>query len=71
MAKVFKNNHNSQKQNKYKFGVKIPIGLRQALKFDKENGNNVWGQAIEKELQGLMDMKTFTVLCNFNDIPKD
>ena len=34
-----------------KFGIKIPYTVEEALKFDQENGNNLWQEAIEKEMK--------------------
>ena len=34
----------------YKFGVKIPRNYKEALNFDKDNNNRLWGEAIESEL---------------------
>ena len=32
-----------------KFGIKVPSSVTEALQFDRENGNNLWAEAIEKE----------------------
>jgi hypothetical protein len=34
----------------HKFGFEIPKSVRRALEIDKENGNTLWGDAIEKEM---------------------
>ena len=46
---------------KYKFGIQVPMGIKQALRLDKINGNTLWQDAIAKELQGnfLTSYKTF------------
>ena len=33
-----------------KFGVKVPNSVQEALDLDKENGNDLWKKAIEKEI---------------------
>ena len=47
---------------KYKFGVQVPVGLKQAFALDKRNGNNDWENAIKKELKQLFDYNTFKKL---------
>ena len=42
---------------KYKFGVEIPKYVKHALDFDWKNGNNLWKEAIEKELAQLDQFK--------------
>ena len=32
-----------------KFGIKVPSSVKEALQFDRENGNNFWALAIEEE----------------------
>jgi len=34
----------------HKFGIKLPHSVEEALKIDKENGNDFWTKAIEKEM---------------------
>jgi len=49
---------------KYEFGVRIPRSVLDALKIDKENRNNLWLEAINKELEALMKMDTFIIRTN-------
>ena len=35
----------------HKFGVRIPKSLEEAIRIDKENGNTLWQDAIEKEMR--------------------
>ena len=49
---------------KYKFGVRVPRNIKEALALDKENKNNLWAQAIKKEMDKIMEFEVFT-------IPKD
>ena len=47
------------KAAKYKFGVEVPRDVKHALKLDRLNGNALWRDAINKELEQLSDYKTF------------
>jgi Reverse transcriptase (RNA-dependent DNA polymerase) len=55
---------------KYKFGIKVPKGIQNAINLDKKNGNNLWVEAIKTELKQLTDYETFIVLDLGEDIPK-
>jgi hypothetical protein len=37
----------------HKFGVKIPKSVKEAKKFDEENGNTLWWDAICKEMKNV------------------
>lgn len=41
------------------FGVTIPKNVLHAYKLDKQNGNTLWGDAIQKEINALLKMKVF------------
>ena len=47
---------------KYKFGIQVPQGLKQAYEIDRLNGNTLWADAIKKELEQLSDYQTFRTL---------
>jgi hypothetical protein len=48
---------------KYKFGQKVPKTIAECYEIDKENGNNEWAQAIEREVKLLRDdFQCFTIL---------
>ena len=47
---------------KFKFGVRVPYGVKQALYLDKVNGNHHWRDAIKKELEQLTEFKVFRTL---------
>ena len=47
---------------KFKFGVQVPFGLKHAYQLDKENGDDQWQKAIQKELKQLNDYNTFRKL---------
>ena len=44
---------------KFKFGVLVPRNVKEALEFDKTNGNSKWHEAIKAEIDQLMDYETF------------
>ena len=47
---------------KYKFGIQVPLGMKQAFALDKANNNLKWQEAIVKELEQLHSYKTFRKL---------
>ena len=47
---------------KFKFGVQIPTNLGHAFHLDKINNNQLWEEAIKKEMDSLNDFKTFRAL---------
>ena len=42
-----------------KYGIRVSRNAREAIQFDKENGNTLWRDAILKELEALMSMNLF------------
>jgi Reverse transcriptase (RNA-dependent DNA polymerase) len=44
---------------KYQFGVEVPRDVRHALELDRQNGNNLWAEAIGIEVKQINDYKTF------------
>ena len=38
------------KKKTHKYGLEIPTSVADALRIDRENGNNLWGEAISKEM---------------------
>jgi Reverse transcriptase (RNA-dependent DNA polymerase) len=55
---------------KYKFGIQVPKGIKNAINLDKKNGNNLWQEAIKTELKQLTDYQTFIILNSGDNIPK-
>jgi hypothetical protein len=47
---------------KYKFGIQVPKGIKNAIDLDKKNGNQLWQEAIKTELKQLTDYQTFMIL---------
>jgi len=40
-------------QRTHKFGIRLPKSVAEALKLDEENGNNLWHDAIQKEMKNV------------------
>ena len=47
---------------KYKHGVKVPRNFNEAVKFDQENRNLLWQDAVKREMGQIMDSRTFKPL---------
>ena len=43
----------------YMFGVKVPRNHKQAVKFDQDNGNRLWQEAEEKEINQMFEYRVF------------
>ena len=43
------------------FGVQIPKTVEAALRMDQENGDNLWQEAIKKEMDALQELDTFKI----------
>jgi hypothetical protein len=54
---------------KYKFGVQVPKGIKNAIDLDKKNGNQLWQEAIKTEIKQVTNNQTFIVLDSGEDIP--
>ena len=55
------------------FSMPMPLtnNHKQALEFDKANGNTLWEESIKKELDQIIDYKTFKILEAGSQPPKD
>ncbi len=47
---------------KYKFGVQVPWNIRKAICLDCENGNMLWQDRMQEEIDQLLQFKTFWIL---------
>jgi hypothetical protein len=56
---------------KYRFGIQVTKGIKNAIDPYKKNGNQLWQEAIRTELEKLPDYQTFIVLDSGEDIPTD
>jgi hypothetical protein len=54
---------------KYKFGIQVTKGIKNAIDLDKKNGNQSCQEAIKTELKQITDYQTFIVLDSGEDIP--
>ena len=67
MKKVYQNveelcESHEKTGNVYKFGFQVPRNYAEAMELDKQNGNTLWLDAIDKELKQIADYKTFNDL---------
>ena len=60
-----------EKQNKEKFGIKIPNTTKQALQLDAAAGNKKWHEAIKKEMDNLDRLKVFKYHSPDKEFPKE
>ena len=54
----------------YKFGAQVPMNVSHALYLDKLNNNNLWQEAMDKEIMSINDFKTFRVLAEGEELPE-
>jgi hypothetical protein len=54
---------------KYKVGIQVPKGIKNAIDLNKKNGNQLWQESFKTELKQLTDYQTFIVLDSDKDIP--
>jgi hypothetical protein len=45
--------HRTVRKN-IKYGVQVPSSVEEALRFDKENGNDLWAKSIDKEMKNVI-----------------
>ena len=60
----------SKKAVRYKFGVRVPRTVKEAIEIDIENGNTFWQDAISLELAQLFDYLTFHSIGKGTKIPE-
>ena len=70
LVRAFKAKTTAHRGQKYKFGVRVPFGVKQAMQLDKENGNTLWLDAIKKELDCLNEWKVFRILDEGEQAPE-
>ena len=58
--RLSRNKRQQTKTARVKFGIKVPNNVKQALEFDRENKNNLWGEAIAKEMTALTKAGVFS-----------
>ena len=61
----------SRKEVKYKFGIEVAFSPKHALELDLKEGNNLWKEAIQAELDQINEYKNFRVLNDNEPHQKD
>ena len=59
IRRLSKNSRDGKIKDKEKFGIKIPNNIKEALLLDRQNNNNLWAEAIAKEMDALNGAKCF------------
>ena len=44
---------------RYQFGVRVPKSVKEAIEFDKQEGNNLWRDAMKEEMDKIEEYKVF------------
>lgn len=57
--RISRNKQMEKHKNRIKFGIRVPNSVREALIFDRENKNTLWGDAIQKEMAALDKAQVF------------
>jgi len=59
MSKNARTEQETKDTNRIKMGIKVPRNTKEALLFDRQNKNNLWAEAITKEMAGLERLNVF------------
>ena len=70
LARIFKSQVKDLKA-RFKYGIQIPRGYKEAMELDKKNGDTKWMDAINREKNQLFDYETFKVLDRGEKAPKE
>ena len=57
--RLSRNKQMEKRRSCIKFGIRVPNSVREALIFDRENKNNLWAEAIKKEMGALDKAQVF------------
>ena len=60
LRRLSRNKRQNLKRDRVKYGIKVPNSIKEALELDKLNKNNLWGEAILKELGALQKAGVFS-----------
>ena len=52
--RIVKQVHHRQVKKALKFGIQVPSTYKEAIALDKENGNDLWQKAVDKELKNVI-----------------
>ena len=69
LANIFSTYRASTEVAKYKFGVQVPRNPKHALELDRQNGDDLWKEATQKELDQINEYETFRVLQDHELVP--
>ena len=53
IRRISRNTRTSKKNNRIKFGIKVPNSVKEDLLLDRENNNILWAEAITKKMTAL------------------
>ena len=53
IRRLSRNKRIQKKSKVIKFGRTVPNNVKEALILDRENGNNLWAEAIQKEMTNM------------------
>lgn len=56
---------------KFKYGVEIPQKYQDILCIDRKNGNSLWGDALKKDMDCMVEYKVFKDIRKSSDKPTD
>lgn len=70
MAKIFKSQVHPPGP-RYKYGVRVPRNSKEAYHLDKVNGNTLWEDALNLEIEQLFQYDTFNILAKGEKAPTD
>ena len=59
LSRMIKAYRSFKRDNKVKFGIPVPNHVREALKFDEKNKDEMWREAIKTEMGQLIDYSVF------------
>ena len=71
IRRILKNRRNDKIKHKENIGIKVPNNVREALLFDRKNQNNLWTEAILKEMTALDEAECFEYFPAHHRFDKD
>ena len=69
MAKIFAA-QTKRHREKYQYRIKVPKNYKESVALDKVNQNTLWQDAIKKEMDNIIDLKTSGPLRKVKRRPK-
>ena len=73
MSRLIRQNKLRSKREgpKIKFGVRVPMNHKEAMKLDRENGDNQWANATKEEMDKIYEFETFESLGRNATVPRN